>query len=66
MAIERKLGYWVYQIVLTENDLAEMEEHIRSGRSDYVAGELLGRLKSNSKYVVHKKNDSEEEHAKEE
>lgn len=59
MAIEPKNHYWVYQLTITDDQLQEYEMMINSGKAEYVAGELMGRLKSNSKIFLNK--DSTEE-----
>ncbi|RPI83752.1 MAG: hypothetical protein EHM34_04770 [Nitrosopumilales archaeon] len=54
MAVESKTHHWIYQLVLSEGQLDYYESLIRDNKAEYVAGELIGRLKSNGKLVVPK------------
>lgn len=59
MAVSVSKNYWIYQISIGESEMFDLEDFVRNGRSEYVAGLLIGKLKSNGKFVV-SKNDNEE------
>lgn len=54
MAIEMNKSYWIYQIIIGEEELAELDEYAHSGKAEYVAGYLIGKLKSHGKLIVPK------------
>ena len=47
-------NYWIYQIAIVDDELVELESLVQEGKSEYVAGLLIGKLKSNGKLVVPK------------
>ena len=53
--------YYLYQLTQTDGQVDELEDLVRNGKAEYVAGKLIGMLKSNGKIVYPKKADLEEE-----
>lgn len=60
MAQAPKTYYTIYTLQLTDDQMAELDMLINSGKEAYVAGVLMGRLRSNEKYVLLDNSDSKE------
>jgi hypothetical protein len=52
MAVKVERNRYVYSIVLFDTEMQDLEYLIESGKAEYVAGFLIGKLQSNFKLVV--------------
>ncbi len=64
MAISINKDYWVHSLTVSDNYLETFEQLVANGKGDYVAGLLIGMLKTNSKLVVYKENGLNEDDLK--
>lgn len=52
MATAPRTHYWIYELRLTDEQVNELEDMVRNDKAEYVAGKMIGMLRSNGKIII--------------